>query len=79
MLFLDDRIQTQVTTQDQALGNEIESQHVKKLHLATHHHRETRDHTHHLQETQERMKTSRPHEAVITTNLLAQEQAYLAH
>ena len=79
MLFLDDRIQMQVTTQDRALGNEIENQHVKKLHLATHHHRETRDHTRHLQETQERMKMSRPHEAVITTNLLAQGQAYLAH
>ena len=73
MLFLDNRIQMQVTTRDQALGNEIESRHVKESHLATHHHRETRDHTHH------RTKTSRPHEAVITTNLLAQEQAYLAH
>ena len=79
MLYLDNRIRMQVTTQDQALCNEIENQHVKKLHLVTHHHRETRDHTHHLQETQERMKTSRPHEAVITRNLLAREQVYLAH
>ena len=45
--------------------------------LTTHHHQETRDHTHHLQETQEQMRMSRPHEAVIMRNLLAQEQAYL--
>jgi hypothetical protein len=67
----------QVTTQDQVLGNEIESQHIKKFHPTTHHHQETRDHTHHLQETQEQMRMSRPHEAVIMRNLLAQEQAYL--
>ena len=76
-MLLVDRIQMQVTTQDQVLGNEIESQHIKKFHPTTHHHQETRDHTHHLQETQEQMRMSRPHEAVIMRNLLAQEQAYL--
>ena len=55
MLLLVDRIQTQVITQDQVLGNKIESQHIKKFHPTTHHHQETRDHTHHLLETKEPM------------------------
>jgi hypothetical protein len=47
--------------------------------LTTDHHQGTQDHTHHLQETQEQTRMSRPHEAVIKRNLLAQEQAYLAN
>ena len=78
MLLLVDQIRMQVTTQDQVLGNKIETQHIKKFHPTTHHHQETRDHTHHLLETQEPVRISRLHEAVIMRNLLAQEQAYLA-